>query len=95
MKWSGLLEVAEKAGFVHKPKLGWYEAVNPDTGEVLTEKLMRAKDIVDNKEFWLMMFEKTSLAKHIENVYTIASSEGLINDDTQVEIADEETVAND
>lgn len=95
MKWSGLLEVAEKAGFVHKPKVGWYEAVNPDTGEVLTEKLMRSKEIVDNKEFWLMMFEKTSLAKHIEKVYTIASSEGLINDDTQVEIADEETVAND
>lgn len=42
-----------------------------------------------------MMFEKTSLAKHIEKVYTIASSAGLINDDTQVEIADEETVAND
>ena len=95
MKWSGLLEVAEKAGYVHKPKVGWYEAVNPDTGEVLTEKLMRAKEIVDNKDFWLMMFEKTSLAKHIENVYTIASSAGLISDDSQIEIADEETVAND
>ena len=95
MKWSGLLEVAEKAGFIHKPKVGWYEALNPETGEVLTEKLMRAKEIVDNKDFWLMMFEKTGLAKHIEKVYTIASSAGLINDDTQIEIADEEIVAND
>jgi RecA/RadA recombinase len=95
MKWSGLLEVAEKAGYVHKPKVGWYEALNPETGEVLSDKMMRAKEIVDNKDFWLMMFEKTSLAKHIEKVYTIASSAGLISDDSHVEIADEEIVAND
>jgi len=95
MKWSGLLEVAEKAGYVHKPKVGWYEALNPETGEVLSDKMMRAKEIVDNKDFWLMMFEKTSLAKHIEKMYTIASSAGLISDDSQIEIADEEIVAND
>jgi len=95
MKWSGLLEVAEKAGYVHKPKVGWYEALNPETGEVLSDKMMRAKEIVDNKDFWLMMFEKTNLAKHIEKVYTIASSAGLISDDSQIEIADEEIVAND
>jgi hypothetical protein len=49
MKWSGLLEVAEKGGFIRKPKVGWYEPVDPATGEVLSDKLMRAKEIVNNK----------------------------------------------
>ena len=57
--WSGLMEVAEKGGYIHKPKVGWYEAVDPKTGEILSEKLLRAKDIVDNSEFWDMIFTRT------------------------------------
>ena len=32
VKWSGLMEVAEKGGYLNKPKVGWYEAINPETG---------------------------------------------------------------
>ena len=46
MKWSGLMDVAEKGGYLNKPKVGWYEAINPETGEVISEKLMRAKERV-------------------------------------------------
>ena len=101
MKWSGLLEVAEKGGYIVKPKVGWYEAVDPSTGEVLCDKMMRAKEIVDNKDFWLMMFEKTDFAKFIEGRYKMASSGLMSTDDSQVPdrveapIANEETVAND
>ena len=101
MKWSGLLEVAEKGGYIVKPKVGWYEAVDPSTGEVLCDKMMRAKEIVDNKDFWLMMFEKTDFAKFIEQRYKMASSGLMSTDDSQVPdrveapIANEETVAND
>jgi RecA/RadA recombinase len=72
-KWSGLMEVAEEGGYIRKPKNGWYEAVNPSTGEVLTDKLHRAKEIADNKDFWLMMFEKTDFANYIKSSYTIAT----------------------
>ena len=58
VKWSGLMDVAEAGGYINKPKVGWYEAVNPETGEILSEKLMRAKEVNDNKEFWMMMLEK-------------------------------------
>ena len=34
-KWSGLMDVAEAGGYLVKPNVGWYEAVNPATGEVL------------------------------------------------------------
>ena len=72
-KWSGLMDVAEEAGYIRKPKVGWYEAINPATGEVLSEKLLRAKEIVDNKDFWIMMFEKTDLASYIKGRYTVAT----------------------
>src|SRR5210317_843892 len=64
-KWSGLLDVAEQGGYIKKPKMGWYEAINPATGEVLSDKLLRAKEIINNKDFWKMMFEKTNLQDHI------------------------------
>ena len=83
-KWSGLMDVAEAGGYIVKPKMGWYEAVDPKTGEVLCDKMMRAKEIVDNKEFWLMMFEKTDLSTYIKEKYTMASKT-LLDDDSQIE----------
>jgi len=80
-KWSGLMDVAEIGGYINKPKIGWYEAVNPATGEVLSDKLMRAKEIADNKEFWLMMFEKTDFADYIKEQYTMATKSILQEDD--------------
>ena len=93
-KWSGLLDIAEQGGFVRKPKVGWYEAINPDTGEVLTDSLKRAKEIVNNGEFWTMMMEKTALADYIKSNYTIASG-SLIEEDgpkeeVEIEVGDED-----
>ena len=85
-----LLEVAEKGGFIRKPKVGWYEPVDPATGEVLSDKLMRAKEIVNNGEFWNMMFNKTELANYIKMQYTMGTR-SLMNEDEQVvETVDEE-----
>ena len=81
VKWSGLMDVAEKGGYLRKPKVGWYEAVNPETGEVISEKLMRAKEVNDNKEFWLMMFEKTDFAKYIKNSFSIGASGAIMRPD--------------
>ena len=83
MKWSGLLEVAEKGGFIRKPKVGWYEAIDPSTGEVISEKLMRAKEVNDNKDFWLMMFEKTDFSTFIKNNFTIGASGSIMRDDDE------------
>ena len=43
---------------------------------------MRAKEIADNKEFWLMMFEKTDFADHIKNKYTMATTSMMSDEDT-------------
>lgn len=89
-KWSGLLEVAEKGGFIRKPKVGWYEAVDPDTGEVISEKLLRAKEIVDSREFWNTMFTRTSFAEYIKNAYTVGGSVILKDEDSNIEYAEYE-----
>jgi len=83
VKWSGLMEVAEKGGYLRKPKVGWYEAVDPSTGEVLSEKLLRAKEIVDNSEFWINMFEKTDFTSYIKNAFSVGGSV-IIKDDSSV-----------
>jgi RecA/RadA recombinase len=72
-KWSGLMDVAEEGGYLRKPKVGWYEPMDPSTGEILSDKMLRAKDIVDNSEFWIKMFEKTDFAKHIQDRYTMST----------------------
>lgn len=81
-KWSGLLDISEKLGYITKPKVGWYEAVNPSTGEVLSEKLMRAKELHSNGEFWKMMFTKTDLADAIRKRYSIANG-ALISEEIE------------
>jgi hypothetical protein len=81
VKWSGLMEVAEKGGYLNKPKVGWYEAINPETGEVISEKLMRAKEVNDNKEFWLKMFEETNFGQYIKDSFTIGGSGAIMRDD--------------
>jgi RecA/RadA recombinase len=49
-KYSGLLELALEAGFVLKPKVGWYQKTDPETGEV-HEKNYREKD-THTADFW-------------------------------------------
>ena len=80
--WSGLMEVAEKGGYIHKPKVGWYEALDPKTGEILSEKLLRAKDIVDNSEFWDMIFTRTDFVSYVKNAFSVG---GNIQIDEDVE----------
>ena len=89
-KWSGLMEVAEEGGFLRKPKVGWYEAVDPESGEVLSDKLLRAKEIADNGVFWKMMFDKTGFAEYIKNKYTVATRTLINDDEAHIDIDDED-----
>jgi RecA/RadA recombinase len=79
-KWSGLLDVALEGGYIVKPKNGWYALVDRETGEI-QQPNMRAKEIVNNKEFWMKMFKDTDFPKYIENKYKMAFS-SIIEEDT-------------
>lgn len=89
-KWSGLMEVAEEGGYIRKPKAGWYEALDPSSGEILSDKLLRAKEIVSNGAFWKLMFDKTDLAEYIKQRYSVSTRALISDNDVTVDVDYEE-----
>lgn len=83
--YSGLMAVAEKLGYLRKPKVGWYEAVDIATGEVLTESLMRAKQINDNAEFWQMLMTKTNFANDVKESFTVGGKPLFNTEETTID----------
>lgn len=83
-KWSGLLDVALETGWVRKPANGWFEAINPETGEILSDK-KRRKD-TDSAEFWLPVF-KAGYADAIKKKFAIGEMKAIVD---QVEIEEED-----
>jgi RecA/RadA recombinase len=79
--WSGLLEVALESGHVIKPKVGWYQRVNVETGEI-EDKNYRAAD-TDTKEFWLPVLKSKSFRSFIESKYLMTSAS--IMQDSEIE----------
>lgn len=67
--YSGLLEVALAGGYARKPSNGWYEAVDPSTGEVLSGKVREAQTI--EKEFWDPVFANTDFKEFVKKQFTI------------------------
>ena len=78
-RWSGLLDVALDGGFVHKPSNGWYQKVNPETGEVLDGKY-REKD-TNTKEFWLDIVTSPKFNQYIKDRYQVGHS-SILQDDS-------------
>ena len=69
-QWSGLLEVAMVGNFVRKPSNGWYEAMDPASGEVLSPSKVREAETL-TEEFWKPVFEKTNFKEFLKEHYTI------------------------
>lgn len=85
-KWSGLTEVGVAGGYVRKPSVGWFEAVNPATGEVLSGKVRMADTV--KGDFWKPIFEQTDFKEFVKKQYSIGH-ESLVNMDDIVEAEDE------
>ena len=79
-KWSGLVDVALEGNYIAKPSNGWYQMVDRSTGELVGTK-MRLKDIEDNKEIWLDLFQNTDFPSYIKRRYTLTSNSMVSNDD--------------
>ena len=68
-KWSGLLDVAMAGGYVQKPSNGWYEAIDPSTGEVMSGKVREAETL--KEDFWAPLLADTDFKEFIKKQYTI------------------------
>jgi hypothetical protein len=88
-KWSGLLAVAVDAGYVVKPKNGWYVAHNPATKTDLSGSLREAATMT--KEFWENVFKNTDFADYIKNKYTIGLRDMITDsEDAMVDLHEDE-----
>ena len=81
-RYSGLLDLALEAGIVIKPSMGWYQKVDPATGEVLEGKY-RARD-TDNAEFWEPLLKSKEFNDAIRQKFL------LVHDAQNEEVADDE-----
>lgn len=72
-KWSGFLDLALEGNYVAKPKAGWYQVVDRETGE-LVGKSYRESDIESNSEVWSQILLKTDFAQFLENKFKIPTS---------------------
>ena len=72
-KWSGLMDAALNAQYLAKPSNGWYQKVDRETGELVGDK-MRAKDVQNNKDFWMAMFEETDFADYLKKKYSVGET---------------------
>ena len=81
-KYSGLTEVGVAGGYVRKPSAGWYEAVDPKTGELLSGKVRMTDTLT--KDFWTPIFEQTDFKDFVQKQYSIGH-ESLVDMDAIVE----------
>ena len=84
LRWSGLLELALEFEIARKPKVGWYEVVNPETGEVITEKLYREKELNNAADIWKRVFKETNFKELIEDRFKVANNT-LLHDEEELE----------
>jgi RecA/RadA recombinase len=85
-RWSGLLEVAVAGKYVFKPSNGWYQRMDPETGEILGNKY-REKDTLTG-DFWEPIFNETDFKEFVKKQYTIGHA-AIVDPDMIVEEADD------
>lgn len=71
-KYSGMLDIALLGGYVVSPSKGWYQAINPKTGEVLFEEKKFRKSDLNDESFWSAMLQDTDLKDFISKSYKIS-----------------------
>ena len=85
-RWSGLLEVGMAGGYVRKPSNGWYEAVDPSTGELLSGKVREAQTL--EEEFWTPIMEQTNFKEFVMKQFSIGHK-ALVDPDAIIEDYDD------
>lgn len=83
-KYSGLLDLAMQSGHVCKPKAGWYQKVDMNTGEIL-DGSYREKQ-TNNKEFWEPILACPKFNEFIEQKFMIANDSLFADEDDSEDI---------
>jgi RecA/RadA recombinase len=80
-KHSGLFDLAREFGYIISPKNGWYQFVNPDTGEV-SEKNMRIKEFTP--KWWEENLANNAIFRdRVRENYQVVNGKLLMDDDDE------------
>jgi RecA/RadA recombinase len=87
-KWSSLFELAQESGHIIKPKVGWYQTVDMETGEI-SEKSYRAKDLESNDAYFEKLIKDKVFMDYVERKFKLtggASTGSQTHDDDEEEV---------
>ena len=90
-KWSSLFELAQESGHIIKPKVGWYQTVDMETGEI-SEKSYRAKEIESNDEYFEKLVKDKVFKEFVERKFKLAAAasgdrqHSILEDDEEFDI---------
>jgi RecA/RadA recombinase len=87
-KWSALFDIAQESGHIIKPKVGWYQTVDMETGEI-SEKSYRAKDLESNDAYFEGLIKDKVFKEYVERKFKLTGGAG---GNTQMHDDDEEEV---
>lgn len=88
MKWSGLIDIALEGNFLAKPKKGWIQEMDPETGEFVSEQLWREKELETSDEFWGKMLQNQKFKDFVSKKYKLGNFM-FAHDDINYEVDDE------
>ena len=71
-KWSSLFELALESGHLAKASTGWYNTIDPESGEVNPTK-KRAKEIEQDDEFFESLIQNQKFKDFVENKFKLTT----------------------
>lgn len=75
-KWTAIFDLAREAGFIHKPKVGWYQLVDPKTGEV-DDKNYRQADVMGNDQYFERLVKNVDFKEFIERRFKLSAPQQI------------------
>lgn len=71
-KWSSIFDLAVDCGAIIKPKVGWYQTVDLETGEI-SEKSYRQKDLENDDAYFEKLVKNEQFKEFIEKKFKLTA----------------------
>jgi hypothetical protein len=84
-KWSSLFELAQETGHIIKPKVGWYQTVDMETGEI-SDKNYRAKDLESNDAFFEKLVKDKIFKDYVEKKFKLTGGATTVQHDLDEDV---------
>jgi len=72
-KWSSIFDLAIEHGAIIKPKVGWYQTVDMETGEI-SDKSYRQKDLESDDAYFEELVKDASFKEFVEKRFKLSAS---------------------